>query len=92
MRKLKILFEFYKSNILIYIILLVISVVIDVYSSFLNLMILGTGVTFLRRYFYQNEYYFYYNQSISRTQLYGFCMALNFLVSTITVLLYEAFS
>ena len=88
MKKIKLYFEFYKSVILIYLILIVVSIAIDPSSIYLNLCFFGTAVVYIFKEFYRkNDYYFYYNMNIGKLSLFAFCFGLNFMVSTLILLL-----
>ena len=92
MQKVKLLLEFYKSNLLVYIILYLISIYSDPYLLYINLSVVSIAIVYLIKNLRQNEYVFYHNQGINKANLYSFCVVLNFLISTFTIILYEAFS
>ena len=92
MQKVSLLFEFYKSTLPIYIGLYVVSVFTDLYSLYVNLCIISIPMVYFQKYFYKNEYIFYYNQGLNKRMLYGFCLGINILIATISIVFYEAFS
>ena len=92
MQKVKLLLEFYKSNMLVYTILYLISIYSEPYLLYINLSVVSIPIVYLIKNLRRNEYVFYHNQGISKVNLYGFCVFLNFLISTITIIFYEAFS
>ena len=86
MRKLKLLLEFYKSTLLINIILIIISLLAGTDSVFTNLCFIGTLITYIFKEFYRkNEYYFYFNNNVSIIELYGFYVMVNLLISIVIV-------
>lgn len=86
--KLKLLWEFYKSVILVNIILIIISLIFNPSSITINLCFFAIPIIyFYKEYFRKNEYYFYYNNNVSKSELFAFCFAVNFIISIIVLII-----
>jgi hypothetical protein len=86
--KLKLLWEFYKSVIEINLVLIIISLLFNPSSIMVNLCLFAIPIIyFYKEYYRKSEYYFYYNCNISRLNLFTFCLSLNFIISTLILLI-----
>ncbi len=84
MKKLKLLFEFYKSTLPVNLIIIIISLLGGAESIFINLCVLGTLIIYIFKEFYRkNEYYFYFNNNVSILELYGFYFVVNLCISIV---------
>ena len=91
LRKIKVLFEFYKSTLLysvsIFILFLTFS---EVYTSFFWGNILGLSlVLFLKETRKNKDYLFYFNCGLSKIQLYGFSLFINLIVTLILLIVFR---
>ncbi len=88
MERLKLLWEFYKSVFLINLFLMLVSLKFNPYTILVNLCVVAIAVIYIyKKYYRENEYYFYYNQSITKLFLFAFCFGLNFIISSIILLI-----
>ncbi len=88
MIKLKLLWEFYKSVIMINVFLIIISLIYNPNTIMINLCLFAIPIIyFYKKYYRENEYYFYYNKNISKLNLYTFCFVLNFILSILILLI-----
>ncbi len=90
LRKIKVLFEFYKStlpfSISIFLLLLTFS---NPFTSFFGGSILGLSmILFLKETNKINDYLFYFNCGLTKVQLYTFSIFLNLLVSLILLIIF----
>jgi len=80
-RKLFLLLHFYKSILFLNLGLFLIGLLLDANSFFSIFCFFGLIVSFLFKEKYRNhEYFFYYNNGLTKLQLYGFCFCLNIII------------
>jgi hypothetical protein len=90
MIKLKLYWEFYKSVILINLTLIYVSLKYNYETIFVNLCFFAIPIIFIyKRYFRENEYYFYYNMNISKLNLFTFCFIVNFFIATAILIIFK---
>ena len=83
MRKIKLLLEFYKSLIFINLVVAAITLIFAPDLLLFNLTIIAIVLSVIFKEYYRNdEYYFYFNNNISKTNLYSFCLLANIILIT----------
>lgn len=80
-RKLFLLLHFYKSILFLNLGLSLMGLLRNMNSFFSVFCFLGLIVSFLYKEKYRHyQYYFYYNNGLTKVQLYGFCFCLNIVI------------
>lgn len=93
MRQLQLIWEFYKSLFMINFLVIVIALVFNPDLLFVNLCLIAIPIQFAFKEFYrQKEYYFYFNNAISKLKLFGYCFAFNFILFLLIRFAYALFS
>ena len=86
-RQRKLLLEFYKSTLIINILVSSIAFIRGINMVLLFFCTVGLLANYIyRETFRKNEYYYYYNAGLFRLHLYGFCFIVNFIISIIILL------
>lgn len=93
-KKINLLFEFYKSSLQITITIILISVFLTPDTLLINLILICPIIIFIYKEFYKkNEYIFYYNNNIHKAELYLFYVIFNFLLYLpLKIMYYELFT
>lgn len=90
-QKIRLYFAFYKSTLPVNLFISFIWLFYSLGTFFISFCTFGLIAAFLfKDYYRKNEYYFYYNNSISRNGLFLFCFTFNCVISMIIkILSYE---
>lgn len=91
-RKLKLLFEFYKSFLIYTVGFALVAYQTPFVQNYSVAFLCGTFIGFLLFLFLKefnkyNDFYYYFNNNLSKIKLYGFCLVINFLLSLILLIL-----
>jgi len=85
--KRRLLLEFYKSTILINLVVSALGFTKGLGLFLLLFCSIGlAGCYIYKNTFHKNEYYFYYNAGLYKRQLFGVCLAINVLISSLILL------
>lgn len=88
-RKLRLFFSFYVSTLAIYACTGLIALLLQPSSFVVIVCFFGLFLSFIyKETFRKEDYYFYYNNHITRLQLYLFCLLANAIISPVILLFY----